>query len=264
MVQFSNPIIGEEELIRSAIRSQDYVAGTSGWRIAADGSAEFSDVVLHGSGTGAVVTVGVPPNPQVVLESNSNFGRIAFPTNGPVENLVAAIAAARFNAGFANEYESLELIGPAVSGATNYMRLQLNSQNNDGSSNPNVSVFANSGGLRFAVDSVGVFMQGAVNAPGDIACGGILTAGNKQSGITTHVFSAVSTVDVSVTFATTFAAAPQITAIMAESGTLPAGTSSMIVRAFNVTTTGMTVRVNDTGGVARTATVHVHWKAETF
>lgn len=46
MVEFGNPIIGQEELIRSAIRSQNYQAGVSGWRIAADGSAEFTDLLL--------------------------------------------------------------------------------------------------------------------------------------------------------------------------------------------------------------------------
>jgi hypothetical protein len=45
-MEFSNPIVGLEELIRSAIKSQDYQAGTSGWRIAADGSAEFTDLIL--------------------------------------------------------------------------------------------------------------------------------------------------------------------------------------------------------------------------
>lgn len=46
MVEFSNPIVGLEELIRSAIRSKNYVAGTSGWRIAADGSAEFQSLTI--------------------------------------------------------------------------------------------------------------------------------------------------------------------------------------------------------------------------
>lgn len=48
-MEFGNPIIGEEELIRSAIRSQNYLPGVSGWRIAQDGSAEFSNVTIRGT-----------------------------------------------------------------------------------------------------------------------------------------------------------------------------------------------------------------------
>lgn len=47
-MEFGNPIIGEEELIRSAIKSRDYEAGVSGWRIAQDGAAEFNDLVVRG------------------------------------------------------------------------------------------------------------------------------------------------------------------------------------------------------------------------
>lgn len=45
-MDFSNPIVGLEELIRSAIRSKNYVAGSAGWRIASDGSAEFQSLMI--------------------------------------------------------------------------------------------------------------------------------------------------------------------------------------------------------------------------
>jgi hypothetical protein len=41
-MSFGNPVVGQEELIRDAIRSTNYVQGVSGWRIARDGSAEFN------------------------------------------------------------------------------------------------------------------------------------------------------------------------------------------------------------------------------
>lgn len=37
-------------LIRDAIRSRNYVAGVSGWSINKDGTAEFSDIVIRGTG----------------------------------------------------------------------------------------------------------------------------------------------------------------------------------------------------------------------
>lgn len=45
---FRDPIVAGEELIRSAIRSSDYVAGVSGWRIAQDGTVEFSEATVRG------------------------------------------------------------------------------------------------------------------------------------------------------------------------------------------------------------------------
>lgn len=48
---FSDPIVGGESvLIRDAIRSRNYVASVSGWTINADGTAEFSDITIRGTG----------------------------------------------------------------------------------------------------------------------------------------------------------------------------------------------------------------------
>ena len=56
---FTNPIVAGEDLIRSGIRSPNYVAGTggapgTGWRIAQDGSAEFSNLTVRGNVSGSV------------------------------------------------------------------------------------------------------------------------------------------------------------------------------------------------------------------
>jgi hypothetical protein len=138
-MEFGNPIVGLEELIRSAIRSKNYVNGSAGWRIAADGSAEFSTVILRGTGVGIVVVVGPAGNPQVRMGTASTFGYIDFPTNGPVENFVARVLSARHNIGQVNEYATLEIDGPSVDGvgATDRVFQQLSSQNNDGTSNAN-------------------------------------------------------------------------------------------------------------------------------
>jgi len=45
---FTDPIVADTTLIRSAIRSPNYSSGVSGWTINRDGSAEFADVVLRG------------------------------------------------------------------------------------------------------------------------------------------------------------------------------------------------------------------------
>lgn len=50
MVQFGNPIVGLEDLIRSAIKSPDFdinsETGVTGWRIARDGTATFNNLVI--------------------------------------------------------------------------------------------------------------------------------------------------------------------------------------------------------------------------
>lgn len=85
-MSFTNPIIGGgNALIREEIKSPDYVAGISGWRIGKDGTAEFNDVVLRGElfvtdpdgsyvrvydqnpGSGALIEFGLPTASGAVL-----------------------------------------------------------------------------------------------------------------------------------------------------------------------------------------------------
>jgi hypothetical protein len=49
---FSNPVFGGNVLIRPAVRSPNYQAGTQGWSINKDGSAEFNDLTLRGTFVG--------------------------------------------------------------------------------------------------------------------------------------------------------------------------------------------------------------------
>jgi len=62
---FNNPIVGgEDNLIREAIQSPNYVPGVSGWTINKDGSAEFNDGIFRGgiivSGAGGEILVYSP------------------------------------------------------------------------------------------------------------------------------------------------------------------------------------------------------------
>lgn len=82
-----------------------------------------------------------------------------------------------------------------------------------------------------------------------------------RSGTENFVFSASSQVDVNVVFPTAFATVPKVVTSIASTTTFPAGSSALIVRAYNITTTGMTLRVQDSGGVARTLTITADWIA---
>jgi len=48
-VAFTNPILAGEALNRTGIRSENYVPGASGWRIASDGAAEFDNIGVRGN-----------------------------------------------------------------------------------------------------------------------------------------------------------------------------------------------------------------------
>lgn len=55
---FTNPILSGEELNRTGIRSENYVPGASGWRIASDGAAEFDNVGIRGNLWVPSITLG--------------------------------------------------------------------------------------------------------------------------------------------------------------------------------------------------------------
>jgi hypothetical protein len=144
---FSNPIVGGTTLIRPAIHSPNFVTGVSGWSINKDGSAEFSDLTVRGDGNGDTVIIGPITGPQVVIGSSPSAGYIQFPTNRPIENDIATILAGVLNPGAANEAASLQIKGPSVDGATARSSIQVNSQNNDGSSETNIALVVDTSGM---------------------------------------------------------------------------------------------------------------------
>jgi hypothetical protein len=47
-MQFNNPILAGNVLVRNAMQSENYVAGSAGWRIERDGDVEFNDGTFRG------------------------------------------------------------------------------------------------------------------------------------------------------------------------------------------------------------------------
>jgi hypothetical protein len=72
---FRNSILAGEELVRSGIRSPNFVAGVAGWRIAQDGTAEFNDVVVRGD---VIVGPGPPTGSQIRVITDGTRGVIEF------------------------------------------------------------------------------------------------------------------------------------------------------------------------------------------
>lgn len=80
-IQFEQPITAGTVLIRSDIRSQNFVAGSAGWRIEADGDAEFNSVIIRG---GTVVSGlalyynGTPAAGNLVMSISATAGVDSF------------------------------------------------------------------------------------------------------------------------------------------------------------------------------------------
>ncbi|MER7953070.1 hypothetical protein ABTY59_37395 [Streptomyces sp. NPDC096079] len=72
---FQNEIVAGNVLIREAIQSENFAAGSAGWRIAANGDAEFNDVVVRGEVIAGTTTdyvrVTGTPVPEVEWVSSS-------------------------------------------------------------------------------------------------------------------------------------------------------------------------------------------------
>lgn len=55
---FNNPVVGALALVRQAIQSPNYQAGSDGWAVRQDGSAEFNDVAVRGSINAGSISAG--------------------------------------------------------------------------------------------------------------------------------------------------------------------------------------------------------------
>lgn len=154
---FRNSILAGLTLIREAIRSPNYVAGTSGWSINADGSAEFSDVTLRGDGVGYTIIVGPDGKPQVLIGSNASQGFIQFPSNSALESSPLTLLAHVGNQGLPGEYVTFQIQGAEMSGALGaHLSWQVDSASYDGTFQPAVGCVRNGTDVIFNILDNGV------------------------------------------------------------------------------------------------------------
>lgn len=113
-------IVGGTVLVIEQIESQNYVAGTSGWAIMADGSAEFANLVARGS-----LVTGVAPNKRIEINGTAYPNQIAL-YSGNVSEVTPGLI--RPVLGGAN-YGLLELRSPDLVGTGQYAWLELDGYN---------------------------------------------------------------------------------------------------------------------------------------
>ncbi len=100
-----NPVVGGTVLRRAAIASPNYAAGTAGWTINADGSAEFNNLTIRGTFDGT----------DYELNSSGAFFYSGTPALG---NLVISIAPAAGTDAHGNPYVSGLAAYAAIAGTT--------------------------------------------------------------------------------------------------------------------------------------------------
>jgi hypothetical protein len=80
-IQFEQPLTAGTVLVRSDVRSQNYVQGSAGWIIEADGDAEFNSVVIRGGqvvGGTALYYSGTPAAGNLVMSISATAGTDSF------------------------------------------------------------------------------------------------------------------------------------------------------------------------------------------
>ncbi len=132
MSGFNNPVVGALALIRKAIRSPNYQAGTEGWTVNQDGSAEFNDVVVRGE----VDVVGTDGSHVKV---DSNAGQAEIELQPPDQTGATYTPAVIGTASAPDKSAQLLLTSPTETGSgTHTAQLQL--EGSDGS-NPDSAAY---------------------------------------------------------------------------------------------------------------------------
>jgi hypothetical protein len=144
MSGFANPIIGGGgSLVYPSIHSPNYAAGTSGWTIKKDGSAEFNNLTIRGTFDGT----------DFIINSGGAFFYSGTPAAG---NLIASITSASGTDSFGNTYQ--QGITSYQGGAAGYVKMLagllnfsnsagISTGNSGGSTTADTLAFGSGGGL---------------------------------------------------------------------------------------------------------------------
>lgn len=178
---FSNPIVGGTVLIRPAIKSPDYVAGTAGWSINKDGTAEFNEVtvrgdVLVGSGDN-YVAIDPTPVPNIEI-STSHTDQITPASIG-------------FDATGGNEFF---INGPDMGSGEDALMFQASSAGNIAALdfNDRLELQRVDQATRILMDT-DIDVVGDTTFLNDVEVQGVLTAANRIAGTTSITPSAANT-----------------------------------------------------------------------
>lgn len=170
---FQNPIVAGTTLVRQAIQSPDFVAGVSGWIVRYDGSAEFNNLNIRGSGVFGTVggqRVEISNTGVVSIYDTSNNLVVRLDATGLLvqDPVTGAAATMQLGAGLSG----IQLTPPAVVGHTITAAmlyglstapqgdawLSLSSPEIDGGITSDIAIFGEN-------PSLGAFAEIQLNAP---------------------------------------------------------------------------------------------------
>lgn len=228
-MSFQDPIVGGTVLLTDAIQSPNYSAGSAGWIINQDGSAEFNNVASRGSviakdtaGNTATFGSNIPNSllgaqPGMAMQLARNIG------GGP------AIVGANDPGGISPAFQTLvtspsPLANGAVAGR-DYARISLSGAY--GSSSTAIALTADN-----------LLFNGA-----QIDANGNLSANNIQKGIVNITTVAGAWTEVSLTFPKAFASTPVVTVTSNNNAPTAGGTTQLEYAVTGITTTGCLIRV---------------------
>jgi hypothetical protein len=141
---FSNAVVGGiGKLVRKWIQSPDYVAGTTGWTVNQDGSAEFNDITIRG----------------VIVVTGSAGEVFAYKGTPALGNLILAIAGSPGTDPYGNAFDQ-GLTIPASSVGGNLGEIRFG------------DTAVDRGALIYATSSAGVNNVVNIEGPYDLAAGG--------------------------------------------------------------------------------------------
>lgn len=268
---FTNPLVAGTTLIRSAIKSPDYVAGTSGWQISKDGSAEFNDVTVRG----ALVSIG-DNGSEVDIHTGATGAYIEVrPNNFGNATIDATILGSRWDGTTlfdgTNHYLLTEYRSASFSGQP-YVIMEVQSASYEGTTQ-GVAYIANgpsdNGNIQFQVHGTTELRYGGElyntftvhsssaswGSVGNIVDDQSHSFMRGESGrFTRPAWTSISTFSVAVTFTHAFANKPMVYTNMESTA---AGTQGWITRAWNISTTGFTFFAGQAAGTATSTTLAI-------
>lgn len=258
-MSFQNPITGGGgELILDNIHSRGYSAGSSGWSIKRDGTAEFNDATIRGTLdsaniVGGDILIGPDNKPQVHIHSGTNYGTIEFPSNLADELGANGVFGQTQFDGTASEQIILHATSGTHQNSFYFGRasLDLFSDSADGSIGPMAQFRIDGQDVAdFWSDKIELKKAVYVTAKLDNANGGVVNVS----------FSSATSHTETVTFSTPFTSPPRVYTNIASGSGAAAHWDS---RAINITTSGFTLFVFAplSGSAATWSNIPVNWDA---
>jgi hypothetical protein len=287
MSGFANAVIGGAEfLIRSAIKSANYVAGLAGWRIAKDGTAEPNNATVRGSvsaGSGTVLlnAGGIHvQNGAQQFDINAAAGFLArlVPDNGTIVQVSPQALSTRGqspspvglavntsdifnvynNSGAANEQVYTGFNMGAYTGKSGPFMIGLSQAANDAGTD-DTSTLQFSAGLAIKLFALSILTNDFSLKDSN---GHYYLAGENQL-FNLGILSTDASVTIAVVFTHTFTRAPFVVCNINDSA---GATGKWTARAINITTTGFTFWVQSPTGTAAgsAVTLKCTWMATEY